>query len=272
MSIVVCLRASLENVNRQSQEPIPVHRSVLRQSQPDNGTKSLAISRMCYLPHCYSQGFNGQEHRVGRVLSFSPVVGIGTSPTLHRLTSRRECPPPPRFRGEGHTCWRERGWESPTQFRLGVVLCKLMYFVVRSKSHWPMPAVRDLTRDCRLSTYDESVQYSSCPRQVSFRVKCARTGHPLKLPSPTKHRPLGYFPTASQAGRLAGPVFHSILYFFLGQEYSKRGFCHIGGIYSPHRNYASMAPGVFSCFRFSLRALPKIQKPFQGPYTERIDL
>ncbi len=34
------------------------------------------------------------------------------------------------------------------------------------------------------------------------------TGHPLKLPSPTKLARLGHFPPARQAGRLAGPVFY----------------------------------------------------------------
>ncbi len=71
--------------------------------------------------------------------------------------------------------------------------------------HWPLPAVRDLTRDRRLSTYDESVLKLS---KVSFWVKCARMGHPLKLPSPTKLARLGHFPPASQAGRFAGPVFY----------------------------------------------------------------
>jgi hypothetical protein len=33
-------------------------------------------------------------------------------------------------------------------------------------------------------------------------------GNTLKLPSPTKLPRLGYFPPASQAGRLAGPVFY----------------------------------------------------------------
>ncbi len=44
--------------------------------------------------------------------------------------------------------------------------------------------------------------------KVSFRGKCARTGRPPKLPSPTKLARLGQFPPASQAGRLAGPVFY----------------------------------------------------------------
>ncbi len=37
---------------------------------------------------------------------------------------------------------------------------------------------------------------------------CAETGYPLKLPSPTILARLGHFPPASQAGRLAGPVFY----------------------------------------------------------------
>jgi hypothetical protein len=73
--------------------------------------------------------------------------------------------------------------------------------------HWPLPAVCDLTRDGRLSTYDESVLKLS---KVSSRVKCARMGHPLRLPSPTKR--LSHFSPASQAGRLAGPVFYTITF------------------------------------------------------------
>ncbi len=34
--------------------------------------------------------------------------------------------------------------------------------------------------------------YSSCPK-ISFRGKCARTGHPLKIPSATKLGLLGHF-------------------------------------------------------------------------------
>jgi hypothetical protein len=77
--------------------------------------------------------------------------------------------------------------------------------VLRPIPHWPLPDVLDLTRDGRLSTYDESVLKLS---KVSFQGKCSRTGHPLKIPSPTKPARLGHFPPASQAGRLAGPVFY----------------------------------------------------------------
>ncbi len=72
---------------------------------------------------------------------------------------------------------------------------------------WPLPAVRELTRDGRLSTYNESVLKLS---KVLFKGKWARTGHPLKLPSPTKLARLGHFPPASQACRLAGPVIYNI--------------------------------------------------------------
>ncbi len=44
---------------------------------------------------------------------------------------------------------------------------------------------------------------------------CAETGYPLKLPSPTNLARLGHFTPASQAGRLAGPVFY-VYVFFLG--------------------------------------------------------
>ena len=90
--------------------------------------------------------------------------------------------------------------------RCGLLLYKqYIYLVIHSIPHWPLPAVRDLTRDGRLSTYDESVLKLS---KVSYWGKCTRTGHPLKLPSPTKLARLGHFPPASQAGRLAGPVFY----------------------------------------------------------------
>ncbi len=49
--------------------------------------------------------------------------------------------------------------------------------------NWPLPAVCDLTRDGRWSTYDVCVLKLS---NVSFRGKCAPMGNTLKLPSPTK--------------------------------------------------------------------------------------
>ncbi len=63
--------------------------------------------------------------------------------------------------------------------------------------HWPLPAVRDLTRDGKWSTYDVSVLKLT---NVSFTGKCARMENTLKLPSPTKLARLGHFPPASQAG------------------------------------------------------------------------
>ncbi len=54
----------------------------------------------------------------------------------------------------------------------------------------PLPAVRDLTCDGSWSNCDVSGLKLS---QVSFRGKCARTGHSLKLPSPTNLARLGLF-------------------------------------------------------------------------------
>ncbi len=45
--------------------------------------------------------------------------------------------------------------------------------------------------------------------------RCARTGHPLKLPSQTKLARLSHFPPASQAGRHAGPVFYVYVFSLL---------------------------------------------------------
>jgi hypothetical protein len=67
-------------------------------------------------------------HRVGRVLSFSPVVGIGTLPTPHPQAS---VPPPPGSGGGAHSLARD--WVGESQFRRGdinVVLYKYMYFFV----------------------------------------------------------------------------------------------------------------------------------------------
>ncbi len=88
---------------------------------------------------------------------------------------------------------------------------KMEYIV--EEARWPLPAVRDLTRYGGLSTYDEAVLRLS---KVSFRGKCTCMGHPLKLPLPTKLARLGHFPPASQAGRLAGPVFYTIYQFWRG--------------------------------------------------------
>ncbi len=85
---------------------------------------------------------------------------------------------------------------------MGVALRRILY----GYAYTPLaPASRAICYG-RLSTYDESVLKLS---KVSFWGKRARTRHPLKLPSPTKLARLGCFPPASQAGRLAGPVFYT---------------------------------------------------------------
>jgi hypothetical protein len=75
----------------------------------------------------------GLWHRVCRVLSFSQVVGIGTPPTPLLQASV----PPPRFWGEGHTRWRERGWESANsdEGTYTVVLFIYTYFVAYDISY-----------------------------------------------------------------------------------------------------------------------------------------
>jgi hypothetical protein len=69
----------------------------------------------------------------------------------------------------------------------------------------PLPAVRDFTHDDKWSTYDISVLKKMC---VGGGGRCAQTGHPLKLPLPTKLARLDHFSPASQAGRLAGLMFY----------------------------------------------------------------
>jgi hypothetical protein len=72
----------------------------------------------------------------------------------------------------------------------------------------PLPAVRDFTLNGRWSTYDVNV----LKKMGGGGGRCEQTGHLLKLPSTTKLARVGHFPPASQAGRLAGPVFY--VYFF----------------------------------------------------------
>ncbi len=75
--------------------------------------------------------------------------------------------------------------------------------------HQHLPAVRDLTRDGRWTTYDVSVL-----EKMGGKMR-AQTGHTLKLPSLTNLARLGHFPPASQAGRLAGPVFYVYVFFLV---------------------------------------------------------
>jgi hypothetical protein len=65
----------------------------------------------------YSEDY---RHRVGRVLSVSPVVGIGTPPPFG-----------PAVRGGGHTRLRLKGWGSPNsnEGTYTVVLYIYKYFV-----------------------------------------------------------------------------------------------------------------------------------------------
>ncbi len=70
---------------------------------------------------------------VGRVLSVSPVVGIGTPPPL--LQQAGVPPPPPFGTGGGQTRLRLKGWGSPNsnEGTFTVVLYIYKYFVVQTK-------------------------------------------------------------------------------------------------------------------------------------------
>ncbi len=70
----------------------------------------------------------GCNHRVGRVLSVSPVIGIGTPPPLQPQAS---VPPHPQVRGGGHTRLRLKWWGSPNsnEGTYTVVLYIYKYFV-----------------------------------------------------------------------------------------------------------------------------------------------
>ncbi len=131
----------------------------------------------------------------------------------------------PRRAAKAWTKFSCTGTKSPTNqprkdpFHLYSLSLRLPQFQQVALAMWlrPLPAVRDLTRDCRWSTYYVSVLKLY---NFSFRERCARTGHPLKLPSPTKLARLGHFPPASQTGRLAGPVFYVYVHLWQGPPFS----------------------------------------------------
>jgi hypothetical protein len=107
-------------------------------------------------------------------------------------------------------CTLQLGGQINSPYFISTNICSLWRLCThRPENHTP---VRDLIRDGRLSTYDESVLKLS---KVSFRGKCARTEHPLKLSSPTKLSRLGHF---LQLYSIARPVFYCILYLFSAEN------------------------------------------------------
>ena len=69
---------------------------------------------------------------------------------------------------------------------------------VRLMGRRPLPAVRDLTRDGRWSTYDVSVS------KMGGKMRTDRTPYKATITNKSYKQ----FPPASLAGRLAGPVFY----------------------------------------------------------------
>jgi hypothetical protein len=94
-----------------------------------------------------------------------------------------------------------------------------MYMFVIYIPHWPLPAVRVLTRDyivCLLCKCTQAVQ-------CFIPGRCARTGHTLKLQSPTKLARLGHFPPGGppcRPGVLCICLFSGYLYCRI-QEYRR---------------------------------------------------
>jgi hypothetical protein len=81
----------------QPRPPPPTHSSMTRQKNCQGCWLILFRDR--------------RRHRVGRVLSFFPVAGIGTPPTPHPPASVP--PPPPPVLGAGAHWLAREGWESP---------------------------------------------------------------------------------------------------------------------------------------------------------------
>ncbi len=80
-----------------------------------------------------------ETQRVGRVLSFFSSRRNWDSPNP---SPAGECaPPPPWFWGEGHTRWRQRGWESPNSHEgtcTGTLYILYTYFVLKPV-WWSLP-------------------------------------------------------------------------------------------------------------------------------------
>ncbi len=70
------------------------------------------------------------------MLSFSPVVGIGTSPTPY---PQANVPHPLWFKGEGHTRWRERESPNSDEGTYTVVLFICMCFVAQGTVWGELP-------------------------------------------------------------------------------------------------------------------------------------
>jgi hypothetical protein len=82
----------------------------LKEATLQNNKADLAVAHILLLQFLYGAG-----HIVGRVLSFSPVVGIGTSPTPRPQATM---PPPPLVPGGGaHSLAREGGGRVPIPTR-----------------------------------------------------------------------------------------------------------------------------------------------------------
>jgi hypothetical protein len=74
------------------------------------------------------RGSTSQKRQSAKLFLQSSELGLPQP-----LTRKRACPPPPpRFWGDGHTRWRERGWESPysDEGTYTVLLCIYTYFVI----------------------------------------------------------------------------------------------------------------------------------------------
>ncbi len=93
--------------------------------------------------------------RVGRVLSFFFSRPNWDSPNP---SPAGECAPLPRFWGEGHTRWRERGWESPNseERTYTVVLFIYTYFVLQT-----LATILNFRKNCYVEN-NRILQYTYC--------------------------------------------------------------------------------------------------------------
>ncbi len=109
----------------------------------------ITVERKLYKLWIYEYG----THRVRRMLSFSPVVGIGTPPTPHPQAS---VPPHPVLGGGAHSLWREGlgEFQIPTRGRT------LWYSLHIRTLWWYWTGSRSVTYICRLLRDTEKLKLS----------------------------------------------------------------------------------------------------------------
>jgi hypothetical protein len=162
-----------------------------RSQMPENIPARWATVGQCFL----------QSRQSAKLFLQSSELG------LHQpLTRRRVCPPPPNlwYRGEGHTRWRERGWESPNSDggTYTVVLGINKYFVVFSSLRFLILS-NAAWKPCRSHAVEWTtlqINFDLCiPRKVMSRPQSQISHSFVCEQTLYSHDRSTYFPAAEKA-------------------------------------------------------------------------